>query len=146
MYVGPLFSEDLFVDPMVYLESCRPLIRIAIEDQMPLGKALVLWQSLKVKFSKLDGSETYHYCSHRRLYVFPESNVDVLLTNCFNKMQDSFEQFQERGSGWVVDRIEHLDAHMAPYRPINGGSYKPLPPALKNKRAIINIKNLTDHE
>ena len=48
--------------------------------------------------------------------------------------------FQKEGSGWVLDEILHLDLSIAQYT-VKGSSYIPLPSKLKEKKAIMNIKN-----
>ena len=51
----------------------------------------------------------------------------------------------QRGSGWVVVRVEVLWLDIARYQPIRGGSYIPLPAALKQKKAVVNVKNKDNH-
>ena len=48
------------------------------------------------------------------------------------------------GSGWVFVKVEKLVLHTTRWDSINAGSYIELPPALKNKKAIINMKNQDD--
>ena len=48
------------------------------------------------------------------------------------------------GSGWVFVKVEKLVLHTTRWEPVNAGSYIELPPALKNKKAIINMKNQDD--
>ena len=45
------------------------------------------------------------------------------------------------GSGWQFVEAEKLVLHTTRWDPINAGSYIDLPEALKNKKAIINMKN-----
>ena len=46
------------------------------------------------------------------------------------------------GSGWQFKEVEKLVLHTTRWDPVNAGSsYMELPPALKNKKAIINMKN-----
>ena len=48
------------------------------------------------------------------------------------------------GSGWIFVNVEKLVLHTTRWDPVNAGSYIELPPALKNKKAIINMKNQDD--
>ena len=50
-----------------------------------------------------------------------------------------------KGSGWVVNRIETLWLNITRYQPFRGGSYLILPEFIKNKKAIINVKNKDDN-
>ena len=45
------------------------------------------------------------------------------------------------GSGWQFEKVIKLVLHTTRWDPINAGSYIDLPEALKNKKAIINMKN-----
>ena len=63
-----------------------------------------------------------------------------------NKIFESIQNFNNRGSGWQFDRIEHLDININPYNPLSASSYIPLPDKLASKKAIINVKNEKDHE
>ena len=56
-------------------------------------------------------------------------------------MEGQIENWNEQGSGWSADGIPNLYAQIAPYDPLGGGSYLPLPPDLAKKKAIINVKN-----
>ena len=48
------------------------------------------------------------------------------------------------GSGWAFEKVEKIVLHTTRWDTINAGSYIELPPALKNKKAIINMKNQDD--
>ena len=71
-------------------------------------------------------------------------NTDV--EEVFNEMVDEIETAIQRtesaqGSGWYLESIVNLTLHTAKWDPLNAGSYIDLPANLKNKKAIINMKN-----
>ena len=45
----------------------------------------------------------------------------------------------------MVDQVESLWLDIARYQPLRGGSYIPLPAAVRNKKAIVNVKNKDDN-
>ena len=49
-----------------------------------------------------------------------------------------------QSSGWYLESIINITLHTAKWDPLNAGSYIDLPPYLKNKKAIINMKNQDD--
>ncbi|XP_054713577.1 uncharacterized protein LOC129223038 [Uloborus diversus] len=51
------------------------------------------------------------------------------------------DDFQARGSGWVLSKINNLELRINKYNPLRGSSYIELPDKIKNKKAIINVKN-----
>ena len=48
------------------------------------------------------------------------------------------------GTGWVFVKVEKLVLHTTRWEPVNAGSYIELPQELKNRKAIINMKNQDD--
>ena len=86
----------------------------------------------------------------RRNFAF-HSAIKIVLENTdveevFNEMVDEIEASIQRvenaeGSGWVLERIINITLHTAKWDPLNAGSYMELPEYLKNKKAIINMKN-----
>ena len=64
----------------------------------------------------------------------------VAMANIHRQIQE----FTRRGSGWVVERIEHVDLYISKYRPIRGNTYTKLPKDLASRKAIINIQNKDD--
>ena len=64
----------------------------------------------------------------------------------YGEMVDEIEEEiqkveQAEGSGWVFLEVENLTLHTDIWDPIKGSSYIDLPKELKNKNAIINMKN-----
>ena len=79
------------------------------------------------------------------------SAIKIILENTdveevFNEMVDEIEASVQKaenaeGSGWVLESIIDIKLHTAEWNPLNAGSYMELPAYLKNKKAIINMKN-----
>jgi len=57
------------------------------------------------------------------------------IQNIFNEM----EEFEMRGSQWVLNQISNLELRINKYNPLRGRSYMRLPPTLANKKAIIVV-------
>ena len=72
------------------------------------------------------------------------------LSDIYNTMTsrifELIQNFNNRGSGWQFDRIEHLDININPFNPLSASSYIKLPGKLYEKKAIINVKNENDNE
>ena len=56
----------------------------------------------------------------------------------------AIEAYTERESGWGFKEVIQLEIHTTEYNPTKGSSYIPLPEWIKNKKAIVNIKNKDD--
>ena len=84
-------------------------------------------------------------------FAFHSKNLKLVLEGTdeeelYNEMVDEIEEEIQKvgdaeGSGWHFVEVEQLVLHTTRWDPINAGSYIDLPPALKNKNAIINMKN-----
>ena len=72
------------------------------------------------------------------------TNIEKLLKKGFGKILKDVEEFQINGSGWYFKEVLKLEVHTVEYNPIKGSSYIDLPEWIKNKKAIINIKNRDD--
>jgi len=59
-------------------------------------------------------------------------------------LSKQLDDFNRRGSGFVLDRITKFIISIAQYRPLHGSSYIATPPWLAKKRAVVNIKNTSD--
>ena len=59
----------------------------------------------------------------------------------FNSILERVATFQKSGSNWIFNSVVSLDIHTVKYKPLKVSSYIPLPKALKDKTAIINLKN-----
>jgi hypothetical protein len=60
------------------------------------------------------------------------------------KMLKSFSEYQKRGSGWRLRRVDLLEILIGKYQPLKGKGHIPLPKAIKKKKVIINMKNDDD--
>jgi len=54
----------------------------------------------------------------------------------------SFEEFQERDSGWALARIINLLINVNKYNPLHAGCYIELMREIKLKRAVINVQSM----
>ena len=68
-------------------------------------------------------------------------NESEIIDSMIETIEERFQNFTNRGSNWVLERVLSLDVQMTQYIPLRGRSYIPLPNVLKNKKAIINMKN-----
>ena len=58
-----------------------------------------------------------------------------------NELKEQLAGWTERGSGWVYKGIKVVYLDISRNNPLRGGTYIPLPKKLKDKQAIINVKN-----
>ena len=94
--------------------------------------------------AKLNGEDLIAESHFRSLCMTTVNHHELgdQLREANEKVKSSPAIYQKEGSGWILDEILHLDLNMAQYTPLKGSSYIPLPKKLRNKKAIINIKNI----
>ena len=73
-----------------------------------------------------------------------KTKVKDILINIIKEILATLAIYQENGSGWYFKEVNSLEIHIVDYKPMKGKTYIPLPAFVKNKNAIINIKNEDD--
>ena len=56
-------------------------------------------------------------------------------------LTSAIEDFVQRGSGWISDKLLALDLHLLEFDSFSATSYIPLPAYIQNKKAVLNIRN-----
>ena len=136
--------------PRIFLESVEPQISEKLgKELIALRGGLKFQLAIKVELVKanLDGSEEFMepILRHNQEAVLQKNEIKAALEEAFPRLLETLEKWTQRGSGWVVVQVRTLWLDIARYQPLRGGSYIPLPPALKNKKAVVNVKNMDDH-
>ena len=72
------------------------------------------------------------------------TDVDELIYRCTESILGQMEMYAERSSNWVFKEVVKLEIHTVEFNPAKGSSYIVLPDWIKNKKAIVNIKNKDD--
>ena len=142
----------LSADPRAFFDDVRPQIYKKLTEEVVAlggGGGVKFQLALKVQLRKgnPDGSEEYTdpVLRHQQEALLGASEINEALDKAFPHILELLEKWTQRGSGWAVDRVDTLWLDIAIYQPLRGGSYIPLPAAVKNKKAVVNVKNTDDH-
>ena len=83
---------------------------------------------------------------HSGLKIILEStDVEEIFEEMVEEIEASIQKVENaEGSGWVLESIIDFKLYTAEWNPLNAGSYMELPAYLRNKKAIINMKNQDD--
>ena len=73
--------------------------------------------------------------------VYDSCDVHDELNSTYENLVSVIEDFQQRGSGWILDKLIALDLHLLEFDPLRATSYIPLPTCIQNRKAVINVKN-----
>ena len=70
-----------------------------------------------------------------------ETDEKKLLDKMIARIGEVLANFQQSGSNWVFQKIIRLEIHFTNWQPLGGSTFFPLPAKIKNKKALINLKN-----
>ena len=59
-------------------------------------------------------------------------------------IEEKIQNFNQRGSNWRFERVLSLDIHFTDFIPLRGSTFIPLPKKIRDKKAVINMKNDDD--
>ena len=138
-----------YQDPLAFLNGVRPQIRQKLTEEILDLKGVKFQLALNIHLRKIrpDGGEEYTNSTFRykQQVLLREVEIIKALDEAFPHILEILEKWTQNGSGWTVDYISTLWLDIAKYQPLRGGSYIPLPAAVNNKKAVVNVKNNDDH-
>ena len=132
-------------DVLTFLEDAKPSITNVLNTNRGI-KAILYLICIMYRKTPDEGIIKQEFAFHSSIKLILE-NTDV--SDVYDEMAEEIEESIQKvenaeGSGWVFLEIKNLTLHTAKWDPLNAGSYIDLPANLKNKKAIINMKNQDD--
>lgn len=139
-----IIVNDVFIDVKKFLEECKSgvfkYINNAIQDFKFLKASLTLTGvfQLKEKFEDKFFSLKYEELTGT-------SDLDKWFeTKVVQKFLTDIEEFSTCESGWSLSQIKNLVIQITKFNPIRAGSWIDTPKWLKDRKAVINVKNSFD--
>jgi hypothetical protein len=91
------------------------------------------------------GSTSVHYPPDTKQFMIQSINSQAA------EIDSSLSNFTEEGSSWTIENVLYVDVNLVAFHPLfdrggNRSTYIDLPQKLKNRKALINIKNETDEK
>ena len=129
-------------DPQSFMLDVKQVVINFLRNNRRTKVKLILRCNME-KISLSTGDIIMHKTSfHSKAEVNLEgTDLDDLYDAMTDRVLESMETFQMRGSNWTFKAIICLEIHTVAYEPLKGNCYIPLPLKLVQKKAIINIKN-----
>lgn len=81
-----------------------------------------------------------HFRSKSYISLENDDN-DHNLNEAFQAINKALEEFINKGSNWILNKIICLEVHTVLYSPIAGSSYMELPKKIRNTHGVVNILN-----
>ena len=129
--------------PSAFMQEVEPRIYDKLEEEILAVNGIKFQLALNVQLRKDNPNSSEEYTDpvlrHKQEALLQASEINEDLNRAIHYLQKLFEKWTQRGSKWVVDRVQTLWMDVARYQPLMGG-YLPLPVAVGNKKAVINKK------
>ena len=69
------------------------------------------------------------------------TDESVIYGTFVQTIEERIQNFNQRGSNWRFERVLSLDIHFTDFQPLLGSTFFPLPKKIRDKKAVINMKN-----
>ena len=133
-----IYNDVKGYPPLEFLEDARPAI-INIFNSNRNIKTILYLHCFMVRGPII---KEFVFHSKGQKLILEGTNEEDIYNEMVEEIEEEIQKVQNaEGSGWVFLNVEKLVLHTTRWDPINAGSYIELPTALKNKKAIINMKN-----
>ena len=130
-------------DPITFLKDARPAIINIMNSNRNIK--VMLYLNCLMKRTDSQGFTTikqFAFHSKNNEIILESTDLYEIYGEMVDEIEEEIQKVQEaEGSGWLFLEVENLTLHTSIWAPVNAGSYIELPAVLKNKTAIINMKN-----
>ena len=121
-----------------FLADAKPVITNIFNSNRNIKTILYLY----VLMSQGERIEEFAFHSKGLKLILIETDENEIYDEMVDEIEEEMQKTREAvGSGWRFERVIKMVLHTTRWDPINAGSYIDLPEVLKNKQAIINMKN-----
>ena len=141
-----VIKGDPTYDSLTFLKDAQPsMINIMNRNRNIKAK---LYLNCLMKRVDIDGFTTikkfaFHSIGDKK--ITESTDLYEVYQEMINEIEEEIQKVEQtEGSGWVFVEVENLTLHTVIWDPLNAGSYIDLPKELKDKKALINMKNEDD--
>ena len=140
-YTNQYVIYNIFdIGPLTFLDYAKP----AIINNFNSNRNIKTILYLNVLMSQGETIKEFAFHSKIKL-ILDGTDLNEIYDEMKDEIEEQIQKVQEAmGSGWQFEKVIKLVLHTTRWDPINAGSYIDLPPFLKNKKALINMKNEDD--
>ena len=134
-------NTNLGLGPKEFLEHAKPPIINIFNSNRNIKTILYL----HVKMSQGERIKDFAFHSKGLKLILEGTNEEDIYNEMVEEILEEIDKTRDaEGSGWRFENVIKLVLHTTRWDPVSAGSYMELPPALKNRKAIINMKNQDD--
>ena len=129
--------------PLEFLEYAKPAILNIFNSNRNI-KTILYLHCLMIRTVPGEPAIVKEFAFHSKdlKLILEGTNEEEVYDEMLDEIEEELQTVQDaEGSGWEFLTVKKLVLHTTKWEPIYGSSYIDLPEALKNKHAIINMKN-----
>ena len=135
--------------PMLYFESIHKTLIDFFTYHKNIKFRLVLVcimekQNIQKNIGIIGLETAKAYFNSETLENLRSNDAVKIVKKCFKSIEEKIQTYEDAGSGWYFKEVDQLEIHTNEFNPAKGSSYIDLPDWIKNKKAIVNIKNKDD--
>ena len=134
-------NTNLGLGPKEFLEHAKPPIINIFNSNRNIKTILYL----HVLMSQGEREVEFAFHSKGLKLILEGTNENDTYDEMMEEILEEIDKTKDlEGSGWRFEKVIKLVLHTTRWETVNAGSYIELPQALKNRKAIINMKNQDD--
>ena len=134
-------NSNLGLGPKEFLEYGKPPIINIFNSNRNIKTILYL----HVKMTQGEREVEFAFHSKGLKLILEGTDENEIYDEMVEEILEEIDMARDvEGSGWRFEKVIKLVLHTTRWDPVNAGSYIELPQALKNRKAIINMKNQDD--
>ena len=131
-------NKNLSLGPDKFLEYAKPPITNILNSNRNIKTILYL----HVEMTQGEREVKFAFHSKGLKLILEGTDENEIYDEMAVEILEEIDKARDlEGSGWKFEKVIKLVLHTTRWEPVNAGSYIELPQELKNKKAIINMKN-----
>ena len=132
-------------DPRTFFEAIRDLVLEILRKNKNTKLKLILNCKMQRTDLKIGETDEVDAEFHSEIETNLEGkDENELFDKMIARIDENIANLQRRGSNWQFVSINRLEIRLGDWKPLGGSSFIPLPKKIRNKGAVINMKNDDD--
>ena len=139
----PITTKQKYYDLQRFLLIVRPEIVKHLTAALKEHRGIKVWIPAVVEYEQItleEGQRVVGNLSPEAIIINNDFESDDKLDQVFKQLDVRNENFIREKSGLRLLKVGYIQINIAHYNPL-GKSWKPLPPFLRGKQAIMNVQN-----
>ena len=135
------------VDVVEYVRNNADDVRHHLDNAIRKHRSVKWYSTIDIGFQRTtsDGDVQHTTARFRTQPNVISDTSNVSVNRIAGEFLSGIDNFNRRGSNWIVESVLHFHITFAPFRPTQGSSFIPTPREIAVKQAIINVQNYDDH-